>query len=345
MTTIETRRRFLRLMFTIILTIAAALAAAWTLVAQPTVGRNQPSAATVEPERLKKHVLTLSEDYYPRHHRSTDNLDACAKYIRVHFERAGARTQVQDYTVAGNTYRNVSAFFGPANGRRIVIGAHYDAAGHTPGADDNASGVAGLVELAYLLGRTNVPVQIELVAFTLEEPPYFGTRDMGSARHADALSANGVDVSMMICLEMIGRFSDEPGSQRFPLALLKLFYPSRANFIGVVGHLGQRSPTRRVKRFMKGAAELPVYSISGPMSLPGIDLSDHRNYWHHGWDAVMITDTSFYRNSDYHTLKDTSGALDYTRMACVVVQVYEAVIGISRDESSRSRPANVTEEL
>jgi Zn-dependent M28 family amino/carboxypeptidase len=248
-----------------------------------------------------------------------------AAYIRQEFRQARATIQEQPYQVNGKTYRNISAFFGPQAGERIVVGAHYDSAGELPAADDNASGVAGLIELAHLLGKASLHTRVELVAFTLEEPPYFRTQNMGSAVHAATLKQQNVPVRMMLSLEMIGYFTDAPYSQRFPLSILRYFYPSQGNFIAVIGKIDQGSLTRRVKRAMRSASELPVYSLNAPVSVAGIDFSDHLNYWREGYQAAMITDTAFYRNPNYHRSADTPDTLDYKRMALVVQGVCAAV--------------------
>ena len=135
----------------------------------------------------------------------------------------------------------------------------------------------------------------------------------------------------MIALEMIGYFSDAPASQRVPVPLLRLFYPSRGNFIAVVGNLGQRRVVRRIKKAMQGAVKLPVYSMNGPRFIQGIDYSDHRSYWEAGFPAVMITDTAFYRNDKYHTVQDTLDRLDYARMGLVVKSVHAAVLDLATE--------------
>lgn len=279
----------------------------------------------VQPARLAAHVRMLSEAFVPRDEAHPENLDRAAAWIRHVFETEGGRVEEQPFRVAGRTYRNVIAHFGPATAERIVVGAHYDAAGPLPGADDNASGVAGLLELAHLLGKAAPPAHVELVAFTLEEPPYYAGPLMGSVFHATSLKQKGVRVRAMICLEMIGYFTDEPRSQQFPHPSLKLLYPSTGNFIAVVGRIGQGSLAGRIKKRMRRAAPLPVHSINAPRWLPGVDFSDHRSYWEAGWNAVMITDTAFYRNDNYHTAADTADTLDYGRMALVVEGVYAAV--------------------
>ena len=155
------------------------------------------------------------------------------------------------------------------------------------------------------------------------------TPGMGSWVHAAALRQAGVSVRAMVSLEMIGYFTDAPDSQLFPHPVLALVYPSRGNFITVVGRLGDVALVRRTKSAMRGATDLPVVSINAPTAIPGVDFSDHRSYWAHGYPAVMITDTAFYRNRHYHSPGDTPETLDYGRMAKVVRGVYEAVLSLS----------------
>ena len=321
-----------RVFFIILFLLIFPIFATWILVAQPTFTKNDPSNLTIDSRRLKAHVLKLSNDYFPRHYKNTENLDRCAEYIRAHFKKAGADTSTQEFTVWRKNYQNVIGFFGDKTAKRIVIGAHYDAYINTPGADDNASGVAGLIELAYLIGKVNIHTGIELVAYSLEEPPFFDTEDMGSARHARLLHDQKVKVKCMIALEMIGYFSNEPNSQLYPIPALKIFYPSKGNSIAVVGRLDQRRIVKKIKGLMKDAADLPVYSVNAPLIVTGIDFSDHRNYWKYGYDAVMITDTAFYRNLEYHKPGDTAEKLNYELMGKTVIQVFEAIKGLDRKE-------------
>jgi Zn-dependent M28 family amino/carboxypeptidase len=305
-----------------------AIAAALFLITQPLIFQFQkrPSEIFVDAEKLKIHVEKISVEFFPRSAPYLQNLDKTAAYIKEEFERAGGKTSEQTFVVEGKTYRNVIALFGAESNERIVVGAHYDAAGALPAADDNASGVAGLIELAHLLGKSELSGQVELVAYSLEEPPYFGSDKMGSFVHAKSLREKNVKVRLMLSLEMIGCFSDEPSSQSFPFSAMSLFYPSRGNFISVVGDFRDFGSVRRVKAAMIEASDLPVYSINAPSLVPGIDFSDHRNYWAFGYIAAMITDTAFYRNKNYHTAADTAEKLDYNRMAKVVAGVYRVVL-------------------
>jgi hypothetical protein len=290
--------------------------------------KNQRSLVTVCPERLRSHVITLSETFYPRSWLFETNLKNCADYIHAHFTKAGAMADFQSVEAYGREYRNVIGRFGVGHDSKLVIGAHYDAYGESPGADDNASGVAALIELAYLLGRDPPNKEIELVAYVLEEPPFFRTPLMGSAVHASSLMPEKERITGVIVLEMVGYFSDELGSQLYPLPFLWLMYPSRGNFIAVVGRWDQGQWVKRVKAGMKGATDLPVYSIRAPTIIPGIDFSDHLNYWPLDLNALMITDTAFYRNKMYHQKGDTADSLDYERMSMVVVAVFEALKSI-----------------
>ena len=300
-------------------------------VTQPVFGVSyQKTSHVVSPAKLSTHVQALVRADQPRDARHPENLDRVAAYIRKEFTLAHGVVAEQVFQVDGKTYRNVTASFGPETAERIVLGAHYDTHGALPGADDNASGVAGLIELAYLLNQSKLPMRVELVAYTLEEPPYFRTQHMGSFKHAAQLKQQGVKVRAMLSLEMIGYFSDKPGSQNYPFSLMKLIYPTQGNFITLIGNIGQGNLVRQVKRAMQIATPLPVYSMNAPAFIPGIDFSDHQSYWHWDYPALMVTDTAFHRNLNYHTAEDTPERLDYVRMAQVVEGVHAAVIALAQ---------------
>ncbi len=327
----ERRRRIIKFMLFVVLIFIVLLIGLWFWVTQPLLTRATPSVErTVDPARLEGHVRKLSVELTPRDEGHVENLDRVAEYIKNEFSYTTTLVTEQPYRLQGKSYRNVIAQFGPESPERIIVGAHYDTAGPLPGADDNASGVAGLIELARLLGKQQPPMRVELVAFTLEEPPYFRTTGMGSSVHAESLRKQNVRVKAMFNLEMIGYFSDAPGSQQLRAGILSAFYPSTGNFIGVVGQLGDWSLVRRTKAAMRRAAPLPVYSINAPSFVAGVDFSDQLNYWNAGYNAVMITDTAFYRNRNYHTAQDTAEKLDYKRMAMVVEGVYAAVAELAR---------------
>lgn len=322
-------RTFKRTLFGIFIGLSPLLllgGAGLFVLTQPVLSSsNSSKSPTVDAAALRKHVDFLADPKFPRSYPRAENLDRAADYIRQQFSRSGGTVTEQTYQVDEQTYRNIIVTVGPDTRERIVVGAHYDSYGNMPGADDNASGIAGLIELANVLAKAHLDRKVELVAYTLEEPPNFRTANMGSTVHATALKKNGVNVRAMICLEMIGYFTDKENSQEYPVAALKSVYPSKGEFIAVVGSIQDASLTRQVKAAMQSQGTVPVWSINAPPALPGIDFSDHLSYWAQGYDAVMITDTAFYRNKKYHEPADTTDRLDFKRMAEVIAEVSVAV--------------------
>jgi hypothetical protein len=334
-------RRMLRTGLLVLATVLAIAAVALWLVVQPGVAPVVAQSPPVDPKRLQAHVKRLSVDLYPRSADQVDQLERAAQYVEDELRKTGADVSVQSVTVDEIRYRNIVARFGPHTGPVTVFGAHYDSHGdaaegqrapspdtHTPGADDNASGVAGLIELARLLAAKPPAQSVELVAYTLEEPPNFRTDNMGSAWHARALAESGRECRLMVAVEMIGFFSDRPGSQAFPVPAMSSLYSDRGDFIALVGKFSDFSLTRRVKALMSGAASLPVHSINVTPLVTGIDFSDHLSYWNRGMPALMVTDTSFMRNPNYHLAGDTWDKLDYFRMAQVVQGLYAVAQGL-----------------
>ncbi len=211
-----------------------------------------------------------------------------------------------------------------AKPRIIVVGAHYDAFQGTPGADDNASGVAAMLHLARIFRDDPQPAELRFLFFVNEEPPAFWTEDMGSWVYARACRKNGDNIAAMISIESIGCYSDAPGTQRYPQPLA-LLYPDTGNFIGFVGNWSSRSLTRRALRTFRNSVQFPSEGAALPGVLPGVGWSDHWSFWQEGYRAIMITDTATFRNPYYHTPNDKADTLDYDRMARVVEGI-EAVI-------------------
>ena len=321
----------MKMIFQIVVIVVAALLILWWVIARPIISNESAPQAEnrVNPETLRTHVEVLSKRFVPRDDDHPENLRKAADYIATELRSTSSRVSDQEFTVGSTAYKNVIAEYGPESPDIIVVGAHYDTAGDQPGADDNASGVAGLLELGRLLSRVALRSKLVLVAYALEEPPHFRTENMGSAVHAKSLRKRGVSVKLMISLEMIGYFSDNENSQSFPIGLLRLFYPSRGNFILVVDKVFSNH-ARQVKKWMSAASDLPVYSINAPSIIPGVDFSDHLSFWNQGYPAVMVTDTSFYRNDAYHTRRDTADRLDYGKMAKVVNGIFAYVIEIDK---------------
>jgi len=304
----------------------------WFVIARPTlVQQNQfDRKGAVDKKLLETHVRILSEKYSPRNYQNIENLNAVANYIKKQFEGMGGTVQEQKYIVDGDEYKNIIVALGPSEGAKIIVGAHYDVAGPYPGADDNASGIAGLIEVARQLKDKSLKTNITLVAYTLEEPPYFATSAMGSYIHAENEKRLASDIKIMLSLEMIGYYSELEDSQHYPLKLLEIFYPNQGNFIAIVDQTFSNWGLK-VKRGLSKYMSVPVYSINAPSIIPGVDFSDHRNYWKQGYDAVMITDTSFYRNMAYHTENDVAENLNYNKMAEVVYAVSAYIENLSNE--------------
>jgi Zn-dependent M28 family amino/carboxypeptidase len=274
------------------------------------------------PARLRTTVERLCREFAPRSPDRVDNLDRTAAWIADELRGGGLEVELQDYVLEEGRFRNVVGLrpgSDPQAGA-IVIGAHYDAVPGTPGADDNASGVAVLLELVRTQPEDRRFKKTHyFVAFSTEEPPFFGTDAMGSHVFAEKLRAEGVDVRLMISLDLVGYYSDEPGSQHFPSAILRLFYPGRGNFVAIIGDARSGRAIELAKRGMKKAAStLPIHSFRAPSAFGVVDLSDHRSFRRHGWPAVQVTDTAFMRYPYYHRAEDTPDKLDYERMAELV---------------------------
>lgn len=284
--------------------------------------------SVIDIQQLKNHVELLSEEFVPRSYQYPENLNKLAAYIAASFQSSGAKVTEQVFTVENVQYKNVIAEYGPDSDDIIVIGAHYDTAGEQPGADDNASGVAGLLELGRLLSQQQLNTKIVLVAFTLEEPPFYASDEMGSAVYAKSLAEKEINVKLMISLEMIGYFSEQQASQSYPALFMKLYYPSVGNYIAIVDRVFSMR-AQHMKKVMDEIIKLPVYSLNAPAIIPGVDFSDHRSFWQYGYPAIMITDTAFYRNQAYHSIADTADRLDYEKMAQVVYGVYHYVLHIN----------------
>ena len=274
--------------------------------------------------RLYNDVKKLTAISPPRNYYNINSLNKASDYIIKEFKKLSCKVSVQKFNIENNEYKNVIASFNEKAKKRIIIGAHYDVCGNQPGADDNASGVAGLLELARMMDKykPELKYRIDFAAYSLEEPPFFGTDMMGSAVHAQSLHKNKADIKIMICLEMIGYFTEEEKSQEYPTILMKPFYPDKGNFIGLVGRTGRSRQLKKLKKHMKEGINIDVETLSAPSFLPGIDFSDHRNFWKYGYNAVMVTDTSFYRNKNYHEPTDTIDTLDFDKMSEVVRGVY-----------------------
>ncbi len=270
-------------------------------------------------DRLSAHVEMLAGTIGERNFRRYQSLLAAADYIDKTLTELGYQSVGEPFESRGQTVRNIVAEKRGSSipDEIVLVGAHYDSVLGSPGANDNGSGVAALLELARLLADRDLPRTVRFVAFVNEEPPFSYSAEMGSLVHARASKARGDRIQAMLSLETIGHYSDEPGSQQYPFPL-SWFYPDTANFIGFVGNLDSRKLVRSALHAFRHHASFPAEGAAVPKWIPGVGWSDHWSFWQAGYRAIMVTDTAFYRYAYYHTEEDTPDKVDFERTARVV---------------------------
>ena len=302
----------------------------WFVITQPLFSTYEfvsLADTQADAKKLKKHVKFLSE----LDRTSKEGQEQVISYILNELAKNNidkSHIKIQEYSVNGRVYKNIIVSFKNKTTwkvprRKYIIGAHYDAYGSLPGANDNASGVAGLLETSKILQKTEElrGKDIDLVFYATEEPPFFGTENMGSFHHAQSIK-DEKNIKMVLVFDMIGYFSEEENSQKYPVSFMKYFYPTKGNFIALISNLPNSFKTRTIKRRFDGFLQknnlIDVASMNAPANVQGIDFSDHRNYWKFGFPAILITDTAFMRSETYHTKNDTYEKLNYDKMKEVV---------------------------
>jgi hypothetical protein len=283
-------------------------------------------------DRLAVHTKYLSAAIGERNVSKPGSLRATSSYLRDRLQEAGYPVSENSYQIGDEAVGNLEITL-PGSQRddgTVIVGAHYDSVPGAPGANDNASGVAALLELARLLEHTRLRKNVRLVFFVNEEPPYFQTETMGSRVYARKLQRDHVAVSAMISLETIGFYSDSPGSQHYP-PLLSLFYPSRGNFIGFVGNTSSRKLVIEATKKFRESTRFPSQGIAAPDDWPGVGWSDQWSFWQENYPAIMVTDTAPFRYPYYHTPSDTADHVDFEKMARVVAGVRKVVEALASD--------------
>ncbi len=281
-----------------------------------------PPLSSVEREsrqRLQRSVATLAGEIGQRNLDRYDALVQAARFIEAQYQELGYTVHRQTYLARGKEVANLEVEI-PGTLRPeevVVIGAHYDTVA-SPGADDNASGVAGLLELARLLAGHKVERTLRFVAFVNEEHSYLGDVKMGSWVYAHHAREQEEQIMAMLALEMLGYYSEQPGSQLYPSSALKLVYPAAGNFVAFVSNLANTKLVRRTVRAFRTYAQFPSEGAALPAWLNAVWRSDHASFWRAGYPGLMVTDTANFRNPHYHRASDTPETLDYTRMAQVV---------------------------
>ena len=288
-----------------------------TLSSTPNSGAAPPGQTLVD--RLRTHVTRLAGEIGERNVFRENALHAAADYIRAEWMAQGYKVSSQSYTVEGVPSENLEVTVPGKSkpGEIILIGAHYDTVHGSPGANDNASGVAALLEISRKFTRLAPACSVRFVAFVNEEPPFFFWGKMGSMIYAKAARVRGDNIRFMVSLEMLGYYSDQPGSQSYP-PLLRFFYPDRANFIAFVSNFKSRHALRQLVDAFRSRSDFPAESLATFEFVPGVSWSDHLSFWREDYLALMVTDTAFNRYAYYHTALDTPEKLNYESMARVV---------------------------
>ena len=279
----------------------------------------------VEEALLRKHVGALASDIGERNVSTPGSLAAASSYIEAEWRTQGYDVVRQVYDADGVSCANLEITRRGERARdgMLLIGAHYDTVPGSPGADDNASGVAGMLELSRLLAQSSPRRTVRFVAWVNEEPPYFNTPLQGSAVHARATKERGEDVDFMVSLEMLGYYRDAPGSQRYP-PLFRPFFPRQGNFIGVVSNFRSHRAKRRLTTAFRRHSDFPIEHLTTFAFVPGVSWSDHAAYWKQGFRGLMVTDTAFHRNPHYHTADDTIDKIAFAEFRRVTEGLYRA---------------------
>ncbi len=284
-------------------------------------------------ENLQRHVAKLAGEIGERHVWRVAALNASASYLEDTLTAAGYRVTSQNYQAEGMQVGNlVAELRGTSRPDEIIIvGGHYDTVTGTPGANDNASGCAAVLELARLMAGQKLSRTVRFVLFVNEEPPFFQTDLMGSRVYARQCRQRGEKVVAMLSVETIGCYFDSKGSQHYPWPF-SLFYPDTGNFIAFVGDSASRSLVRQCTGLFRQHAAFPSEGAALPGGITGIGWSDHWSFWQEGYPALMVTDTAPFRYAHYHERQDTPDKLDYGRMARVVSGLVSVVKGLASEE-------------
>lgn len=284
------------------------------------------SEQTVIAKNLETHIEKLAGEIGARNVTRYDGLKQAEAYLETELRKSGWEVRHQTFESRTKTVRNLDVEL-PGTirpGEIVIVGAHYDTAYDSPGANDNTSGTAGLLELARLFVGTTNARTLRLALFVNEEPPYFRTEDMGSRVYARTCKERDEDIVAMISLETIGYYSDAKNSQKYPPPL-SLIYPSTGDFIGFVGNPAPSKLVKRCIRVFREAEDFPTEGIAAPGSLPGIGWSDHWSFWQEGYPAIMLTDTAPFRYPYYHQQQDTPDKIDPERIARIVTGMQEVM--------------------
>jgi len=286
-----------------------------------------PESTALEQE-LRAHVTALAKDIGERRIGEGDGLARARDHVRAALDPLPGTPRTESLGAEGSSAENVILELPGVSSNLVLVGAHYDSAPGTPGANDNASGVAAGLALAKRLAGRRFQNTLRFVFFANEEPPYFQNPGMGSLAHARASAQRKDPIVAMVSLESLGFYSEVPGSQRYP-GLVSALYPDRGNFVAFVGNLSSRGLTRRALGTFRRVASVPSEGGALPAWIPGVGWSDHWSFWQFGYPAFMVTDTAVYRDPYYHEPGDRPEHLDYGVFSRVVLGLEEVIVELA----------------
>ncbi len=297
----------------------------WTMIHMPGTSHRGPlpeadADLLVLAADLRRDVVQLAEEIGERNVlRRPRELARAADFIEARLKAAGYEVKRQHYDVDGTDCCNLEAEIAGSTrpGEIVVVGAHYDSVVGSPGANDNASGVAALLALARRSPGRRADRTLRYVAFVNEEPPYFQTDAMGSRVYARRCRERAEQITAMLSLETIGYYDDQPGSQKYPPPM-DLLYPSTGDFIGFVGNTESGDLVRQIVDVFRRSEPFPSQGGAVPEAIPGVGFSDQWSFWQEGYSAAMVTDTALFRYPHYHEADDTPDKIDFDRLARVV---------------------------
>lgn len=295
---------------------------------------NANLAANVQLADAENFSVYLNQIIHPSAFRNAQNvneLNRVSAWIKAQMQKFGIPCDFQPYVVDADMYRNVVCELNVGAARSVIVGAHYDVHGESQGADDNASGVAGVLEAARILSKekSRLKHNVEFAFYTLQESPYFRTAKMGSAVHVREMQRDKNSIEGVLILEMIGYF-DTQNIQEYPTGL-KFFYPAHGNFIAAISNLDSSSLASTYCDAMNQNKRLNCQKLVAPSFVSGVDFSDHLNYWNANIPAILITDTAYFRNKNYHTPNDKVATLNLLKMKHVVDGVVLAILSLNKN--------------
>ena len=284
--------------------------------------------------RVSEHVRALAGEIGERNVFKPHALRRAEDFISGVWRAQGYEINRHEYELQHERWANVEV---TRRGSRwpeevILVGAHYDSVMGSPGANDNGTGVAAMLEISRRMASAQPARSVRFVAFVNEEPPFFRTPQMGSRVYAKRIRERGEDIQAMLSLETIGYYSEAKGSQRYP-PLFGLFYPDRGDFIAFVGNWGSRALVHRAATAFRSHSDFPLESVTTFALVPGVDWSDHGSFWKYGYRALMVTDTALYRYPHYHTDSDTPDKVNYDALARVTDGLIAVVMDLARGEA------------